>query len=72
MGEQIGRTPGEEKGGLAEGTELDQLVLGKRLLGGQLRMVTWAPRALERGRGKITQGQLEERSKKRGFWKISR
>lgn len=27
-------------------------------------MVTWAPGALERGRGKITQGHLEEREKR--------
>lgn len=46
------------------GTELAQLVLGKHLLGGQLMMVTWAPRALERGRGKITQDLLGEREKR--------
>lgn len=28
-------------------------------------MVTWAPRALERGRGKIAQGHLEEREKRK-------
>lgn len=28
-------------------------------------MVTWVPRALERGRGKIAQGHLEEREKRK-------
>lgn len=60
---------GKKEAGWGRGTELGQLVLGKHLLGGQLMMVTWVPRALERGSGKIAQGHLEGRGKTTGWQK---